>query len=348
MTVKIRLGLLLLPAALCGCMTDSPLTASPDFQVVTPLEAPIILLHYDYMVKPGPGGHSHAPSADAIRLVVEAFRVRGIVLHVDPQHAEIPEHKYLSFDGGACGPAVDEVSFQALKAEYFQPRGPRPWHYAIFGHYLSNAAPGWCGAGGIATFRGYDLVVAQSVVWLVDFPGTAPAELIPFLDGGTLMHELGHNLGLQHGGDEEERFKPNYFSVMGTYTFGITSAAEPGLTQSVARRLDFSDWVLPPLDERHLDERVGVQAGTNDIVSYLCVPPGEADPVERHGPGTGPIDWDCDGAIEPDVVADLNMWSTGGNTYRVLTGYDDWAHIREFIRTPAYVTSTLAPGRATP
>ena len=28
------------------------------------------------------------------------------------------------------------------------------------------------------------------------------------------MHELGHNLGLRHGGGDDTRCKPNYLSIM--------------------------------------------------------------------------------------------------------------------------------------
>ena len=35
------------------------------------------------------------------------------------------------------------------------------------------------------------------------------------------MHELGHNLGLRHGGDDLPNFKPNYLSVM-NYSFQLT------------------------------------------------------------------------------------------------------------------------------
>ena len=41
-------------------------------------------------------------------------------------------------------------------------------------------------------------------------------------DAGTLMHELGHNLNLGHGGDEAHNCKPNYLSVMNyAYSSGI-------------------------------------------------------------------------------------------------------------------------------
>ena len=33
-------------------------------------------------------------------------------------------------------------------------------------------------------------------------------------DGGTVPHELGHTLNLEHGGNEGDNCKPNYVSVM--------------------------------------------------------------------------------------------------------------------------------------
>ena len=43
------------------------------------------------------------------------------------------------------------------------------------------------------------------------------------------MHELGHTLGLRHGGDEDEAAKPNYFSVM-NYLYQISGL--PSMTGS--------------------------------------------------------------------------------------------------------------------
>ena len=41
------------------------------------------------------------------------------------------------------------------------------------------------------------------------------------------MHELGHSLGLQHGGDEETNKKPNYLSVIELCLPGLRRPTEP-------------------------------------------------------------------------------------------------------------------------
>ncbi len=91
----------------------------------------------------------------------------------------------------------------------------------------------------------------------------------------TIMHELGHNLGLDHGGDEPMNCKPNYVSVM-NYAFpgGIPRRNMDAQSQDVdgdgkvdARILDYSPPRFPGgrgrapiftadtgLNENHLDE----------------------------------------------------------------------------------------------
>src|SRR5947207_4410541 len=98
----------------------------------------VIWMHYDYMVKEGPDGHSHAPNPRAIQMVVEAFRRHGITLHIDPIHNAIPERQVVTLQpvNPACaGP--DAVDIHELRATYFQPHGNHTWHYAVFGHRVN-------------------------------------------------------------------------------------------------------------------------------------------------------------------------------------------------------------------
>ncbi|MFI7151952.1 CARDB domain-containing protein [Nonomuraea sp. NPDC050022] len=134
---------------------------------------------------------------------------------------------------------------------------------------------------------------------------------------GTIMHELGHALGLAHGGSIRTNHKPNYLSVM-NYSFdpgGIPIA--PG--RDPARRLDYSREDLPDLDRTALNESMGIQDGT-DLTRWL-------DPMrnERFGPGRGPLNWNAnfdtagqpiiDPATPPlavDINADDDVCVLGG------------------------------------
>jgi hypothetical protein len=132
------------------------------------------------------------------------------------------------------------------------------------------------------------------------------------------MHELGHNLNLFHGGNENVNRKPNYLSVM-SYSFqtrGIPPMDPDGPGPLMAR-VDYSPADLADLDENNLDEPTGIGDGT-DTTRYMC-PPGE-----RLGAGTGPIDWNCDGdTTDTGIAVNLN-----GGTFGVLTGFDDWANLK--------------------
>ncbi|MCA9127216.1 MAG: right-handed parallel beta-helix repeat-containing protein [Planctomycetales bacterium] len=70
---------------------------------------------------------------------------------------------------------------------------------------------------------------------------------------GTFMHELGHTLGLGHGGAPEDgtNYKPNYYSVM-NYLWQNPSPTRNGW------RIDYSSVNFGNLDEANLDEAAGV------------------------------------------------------------------------------------------
>ena len=130
--------------------------------------------------------------------------------------------------------------------------------------------------------------------------GQTPCAAPRTMQADTLMHELGHNLGLRHGGDEDFNFKPNYLSIM-SYMFQMSGLDGPG------RKTDYSRFALPGIDESALAESAGLGSAPNGYRTALAcpaaVPPKDA---RRHPTLGGGVDFNCDGAIGDGVTADVN------------------------------------------
>ena len=362
----------LISLALFGFLTMTGFAIrSAKAQGTQPPNPPVIFLHYDYMAPRwwDPSTGDFAPDPDAIRRVVEAFRRHGITLVIDPRHTEIPYRQYLFlgpvgpiFGGSPCAPTVC-ANFFDLKAQYFNPHGEQPWHYAIFGDFGYSAFDGI--VSGQAELPGYDFMVTDQHFGNRTCFFGSQLDFCKEQISGLFMHELGHNLGLRHGGDVEENYKLNYVSVMNyqyqrgilytapddDYHFGIWFVSPPvaDAEHIAGIRLDYSDTEFPALDEYHLDERAGLggPSNSNDVTFYFsCAAslllPCKAGFVRVR---TEPFDWDNNDAIETDVAADVNYTPTPDGHLELsrMTGYDDWSHVHEFLRTPQYVRGLLRP-----
>ena len=189
------------------------------------------------------------------------------------------------------------------------------FRYALFGQsYAENPT-----SSGISEMPGNDFMVTlggKSSDWI------ASAGSLEAAEAGTFMHELGHTLGIHHGGGDDINCKPNYQSVM-NYTLQV-----PYIVPD--RPLDYSRTELDAFDENLLSEPYGAGAATGTVVYGVN---GQALTV----PADGPVDWNGDGVISaPDdfVSADPN-WITsrpgggalpgcGPSPGEVLIGHDDW------------------------
>ena len=152
-------------------------------------------------------------------------------------------------DGGSVTGEVavhDQVmSLGRLKADHFTDVRRGFFHYGVI------ANEDLAGAGGWAWIHGDDFVVNQ---------GPEPSRLVL---SGTFMHELGHNLGLLHGGNEARNDKPNYLSVM-NYRYGL-SGVDIDCDAQGDGLLAFSQGRNFALDENGLDERIGICSGERTV-----------------------------------------------------------------------------------
>jgi hypothetical protein len=146
------------------------------------------------------------------------------------------------------------------------------------------------------------------------------------------MHELGHNLGLLHGGGDGVNFKPNYLSVM-NYFFQGNGLIFKGNGVSTQGKLDYSRWELPALDEHNLDENAGL-GGPPEVDNYGTFWFSEytlRGVVGRKQHPTKsvnrPIDWDWDGLLQGNVAADIHSPDPEHTGLTTLQGFNDWAHL---------------------
>jgi hypothetical protein len=156
----------------------------------------------------------------------------------------------------------------------------------------------------------------------------------------TFIHELGHTLGLRHGGVDDINYKPNFFSNMNY------ARAFPG----PYFQLDYSRHKLPPLREDFLVEPDGL--GTNlpsDIVGlpfqYTSGFDAEGEPVILSGIAGQPVDWDNDGATNSITFADVNAQvSNPPGRLSYLASAVDWSRLQIPIRGDSGNYGYLAGG----
>lgn len=137
---------------------------------------------------------------------------------------------------------------------------------------------------------------------------------------GTIMHELGHNLNLRHGGNIDTNCKPNYISAM-SYTFEFPTFVSD-------RILDFSRSTLNSLNEN---------AGLNELTGIIKANPTTAKTA--YGPPTvqvtqplslpnNAINWNrIGGSSDTGVTANINnlgITDCNFSTLSTLYGYTDW------------------------
>jgi hypothetical protein len=282
------------------------------------------------------------PNQTSMQMVKNAFALRGFAVHIDVGNRFSAGFDPAQFNLGQGSPVVPyeaclgwaatdcasntSANYRTVydwKWQHFDPRRRAVFHYALFGDGASTSS--W----GRGELFGNDFVVTMSSI-------TSASEWATNQQASTFMHELGHNLGLRHGGDQETNYKPNYLSVMNYLKDGVSPGNSiwpfrewqwafgsspgnitcfPGSTHPVCTAepapfvIDFSDGSSLPLNEGALYESANVGRGAL--------------------PGVY-ADWDENGTLTTTPVArDLN----GDGVLGVLTDHNDWAALTlPFVR----------------
>jgi hypothetical protein len=245
---------------------------------------------------------NYRPTATSVNRLVAAFATApvdnpyglpdGISIHLDYGQGG-------AFTGGNQLPGAPAViqfdsEFNGYKAAHFDPRRKGLFHYAIFANRYNTSTNG---SSGVAEINGDDFMVT-----MVNYFSS-------YNQSQTIMHELGHNLGLRHGGFENRNHKPNYNSVM-NYRHQFPGVDTNGNTVGDGV-LDYSSGFNFDLNENALNEALGVIGLPVDLDRNGAIAPGliarnincGASATQPCGSGTGCEDSVC------TVLEDFDDWS---------------------------------------
>ncbi|MCP2242474.1 YncE family protein [Lentzea aerocolonigenes] len=285
------------------------------------------------------GGYNHQPSTTAVNQVVSAFRnwpvpnpdgQQGINLHMDggPDTIMNPvtSEKWSSRSrangiGNATPPSewTDWQPLDALRTQNVDTARRGIFHYVLYVDDL-GCSPSGCTTGISRGIPGHDLLIARGKI------DTDTQE------GVTLAHELGHNLGLGHGGRERRddpgsRYvneKANYLSIM-NYFYSNTGLQTNAGTGAI---ITYSSRELDPLHRDALEEAGGL---TPDPFGHFRVKYRCPNNSKRDGDSWTAIDWNCDGTVQdgsknPNIQnpADVAEWKA--DPLRSL-GSEDFNHL---------------------
>lgn len=346
-----------------------------------------LFVEVDFMLAVSPSVGSYFPDLEALDDVVHAFDQApvdnpdgnpGIHLHVTVDDDLLPETENIYFRSREPGAADDFSDFKHGSNSTMAPgigilcgtreqdghfgtdddrsatncksrMGSRSlvYRYAIFGHsYAESLHPI---SSGTSSWGDFMVTLGNWSSGMVD-----AARGQRELEAGTFMHELGHSLGLCHGGpiapgqitcagDRSVNYKPNYLSIM-SYTFQTKRNV-------LSRPLDYSRWSLPTLDEQNLNEFIGVGGATppSDLAvrwpetafTYYKAS-SDTCPFEVTStvPSGGTVDWDHNGPGDSSPVqAGINDWTDEPRgplnpedcqiyNDQQLHSYEDWHELR--------------------
>jgi hypothetical protein len=231
----------------------------------------------------------------------------GITIHLDAGSArgaayDLGGGNQVTYDAD-LNPSATQTN--AIKAANFAAARKAVFHYMLWG----DSYDGGCSSGQAFNIPNDTFIV--TVGPKCNWNATDDTNV------GTFIHELGHNIGLKHGGADNLNYKPNYLSVM-NYSFQLGGVLKADGT----KYWGYSSVQPTSINEARPDETAGLGSlGAGYRTSWKC-PNGTTRTTA--GSADKPIDWNCDGdTTDTTTAADIN----GDKTTSILIAQNNWANL---------------------
>jgi hypothetical protein len=285
-----------------------------------------IFVEIDYM-------QTHKPRQDSINDVIAAFAkapvsnpdlINGINLHVFIDES-LPFQELLnsweefqSIKSNHFGTVIEQSNPKTIQAK------KKVFRYGLSVHKIWLDPPEHRTPGVAEGVPSDDFILA---------PGAFAAGYGSRQEQAALfMHELGHTLGLRHGGGDDVNYKPNYLSIM-NYRFHYDYLLPE-------RPLDYSREVLRTINENNIDERIGIGKAVKTVwYAYWRTPQ-----IYVISTGELPIDWNWDGNLTSGFSLELSDDPEEPlDIFTELRGFDDWSHLVYRFRGTKFFAASAIP-----
>lgn len=299
-----------------------------------------IFIEVDYMDSSDEGV---IPRREALQKVVDSFANENISIHFDvgdlfdqasginPANFDLGGGNQVPFSAGISLniPVSDSrVDLYDIKRSHFNFSRLPIFHYMLMAY--SQQSNGSAGPSGVAEIGANDLLISLGGWGLNSASGANKNELIN-IQASTIMHELGHNLGLLHGGNEERNYKPNYVSIM-NYMYQLEGLPSIGINEGDRFYYTADNYngnnacnsenitMTYPFDGAYTNFIIDYSDGSSNTLNESTLY--EASGLSRAG--SNDIDFDCDKSISSSSISmDINF----DQQITPLSDHDDWARI---------------------
>ncbi|MCI0413618.1 hypothetical protein L0222_12565 [bacterium] len=251
----------------------------------------------------------------------------GIRIHLDFDDAIAVDFDTLGYKNANGNYNWDE--FDVVKSLYFTSSRQNTHHYALFISDYGDEFGQPSGSSGISRNTGKftagasDFIVSLGGDYWYNYPKKKQHK---WTQAGTFAHELGHNLGLKHGGNNHSNYKPNLLSIL-NYSFQVDGIPYTALDGTRYLIYDYSRQKLPTLNENSLNEFNGLGSGASDSAgvygtTWFSWNGSSYDQFTTFN-ATSNVNWNNDSFLNSSVFEDTNQ----DGRYSRLKGRNQWSKL---------------------